>query len=129
MDASHIAEAASLLVAARRSQSRIPPLPPSCRPASVTDAHAIQDAVTAQLGAAVGAFKANAPPGAEPTRGVIYTPTIHTSPSRIPAALVPQCGVEGEVAFIFRADLPPAPRPTRAMKWPRPSTPAPRSRW
>jgi 2-keto-4-pentenoate hydratase len=38
---------------------------------------------------------------------VIYTPTVHTSPSRIPAALVPQCGVEGEVAFVFRADLPP----------------------
>ncbi len=111
MDSNHIAEAASLLVDARRGQSRIPRLPPSCRPATVAEAHAIQDAVTAQLGAAVGAFKANAPPGSEPTRGIIYTPTIHVSPSRIPATLVPQCGVEGEVAFIFRADLPPRGTP------------------
>ena len=111
MDQSHIAEAAGLLVAARRGRSRVPLPPPSCRPANVTEAHAIQDAVTAALGAAVGAFKANAPAGAEPTRGVIYAPTIHLSPARIPAGLVPQCGVEGEVAFIFRADLPPRPTP------------------
>jgi 2-keto-4-pentenoate hydratase len=107
MDANHIAEAAALLVAARRTRSRIPLLPASCRPTTVPDSHAIQDAVTAALGTSVGAFKANAPAGSAPTRGVIYTPTVHTSPSRIPAALVPQCGVEGEVAFVFRADLPP----------------------
>jgi 2-keto-4-pentenoate hydratase len=106
-----IAAAAALLVAARRGRSRIPLPPQSCRPTNVAEAHAIQDAVTAVLGAPVGAFKANAPAGAEPTRGVIYTPTIHPSPSRIPAALVPQCGVEGEVAFVFRADLPPRPTP------------------
>ncbi len=107
MDAPHIAEAAALLVNARRANARIPLLPQSCRPSSVADAHAIQDAVTAALGTAIGAFKANAPAGAEPTRGVIYAPTVHPSPARIPATLVPQCGVEGEVAFIFRADLPP----------------------
>jgi 2-keto-4-pentenoate hydratase len=111
MDPTHTAEAAALLVAARRGRARIPPLPPSCRPASVAEAHAIQDAVTAALGTAVGAFKANAPAGAEPTRGVIYAPSIHPSPSRIPASLVPQCGVEGEVAFVFRADFPPRPTP------------------
>ena len=38
--------------------------------------------------------------------GVIYADTIHASPARIPAAEVPQCGVEGEVAFVFRRDLP-----------------------
>ncbi len=115
MDQAHIAEAAALLVAARRGRVRIPALPPACRPTSVDEAHAIQDAITAALGTAVGAFKANAPAGAQPTRGVIYAPSIHPSPSRIPASLVPQCGVEGEVAFVFRADLPRRPAPyTRA---------------
>jgi 2-keto-4-pentenoate hydratase len=111
MDATHIAKAAALLVAANRGRSRIPALPPSCRPTSVAEAHAIQDAVTAALGTAIGAFKANAPAGAEPTRGVIYAPSVHASPSRIPAALVPQCGVEGEVAFVFSAGLPPRTTP------------------
>jgi 2-keto-4-pentenoate hydratase len=106
MDPSRIAEAAALLVAARHNRARIPLLQAACRPASVADAHAIQDAVSAALGTPVGAFKANAPAGAEPTRGLIYAPTIHASPARIPAAEVPQCGVEGEVAFLFRRDLP-----------------------
>ena len=57
----------------------------------------------------MGAYKAMAPAHGEPTRGVIYADTIHASPARIPAADVPQCGVEGEVAFVFRRDLPPRP--------------------
>lgn len=111
MDPSHIAAAAARLVAARRGHTRIPLLPAACRPDSVAAAHAIQDAVTAALGAPVGAYKANAPAGAEPTRGVIYAPTVHASPARVPVAEVPQCGVEGEVAFLLRRALPPRPTP------------------
>ena len=107
MNANRVTQAAGLLADARRTGGRISLLPESCRPASVAEAHAIQDAVTAALDAPVGAFKANAPAGAEPTRGVIYAPTIHASPARIPVAEVRQCGVEGEVAFRFRTDLPP----------------------
>jgi len=106
-----IDEAVALFVEARRSRAWIESLPESAKPKDLAEAHAIQDAVTAALGSAVGAFKANAPAGAEPTRGVIYAPSIHASPSRIPAALVPQCGVEGEVAFVFRAGLPPRAMP------------------
>src|SRR6185437_3110910 len=102
-----IAAAATLLVSARRSGPLLASLPSEARPANVTDAHAIQDAVTEALGKPVGAFKAMAPASGEPTRGVIYADTIHASPARVPAALVPQCGVEGEVAFIFRRDFPP----------------------
>jgi len=106
MDNQAIDRAAALLAAARRGE-RMARLPEALRPATVTEAHAIQDAVTALLGAKVGAFKANAPAGAEPTRGVIYAEAILASPARIATARVPQCGVEGEVAFIFRRDLPP----------------------
>jgi 2-keto-4-pentenoate hydratase len=106
MDQRQIEQAAALLVGARRSMVGIPGLPEACRPASVTDAHAIQDAVTAAMGQAVGAFKANAPANVEPTRGVIYARTVLASPARIPAVEVPQCGVEGEVALVFQRDLP-----------------------
>jgi 2-keto-4-pentenoate hydratase len=109
MGTQEIARAAALLVAARRDGSRLPGLPPDASPASVADAHAIQDAVTEALGKPVGAFKAMAPANADATRGVIYADTIHASPARIAAAEVPQCGVEGEVAFVFRRDLPPRP--------------------
>jgi 2-keto-4-pentenoate hydratase len=106
MDAQQIASAAAMLVKARRGEQLLADLPAGARPTSVADAHAIQDAVTAVLGRPVGAFKAMAPANAEATRGVIYADTVHPSPARIPAAQVPQCGVEGEVAFVFRRDLP-----------------------
>jgi 2-keto-4-pentenoate hydratase len=125
MDPSRIAEAAALLVAARQQRSRIGPLPAACRPESVSDAHAIQDAVTAMLGAEVRAFKANAAPNgsAQPAeagapslipdgvRAPIYAATIRVSPARFLVAEAPQCGVEGEVAFRFRRGLPSRPTP------------------
>jgi 2-keto-4-pentenoate hydratase len=107
MDTSRIDRAAALLVGARRNGTLPDGLPADATPASVAEAHAIQDAVTAELGKPVGAYKAMAPAHGQPTRGVIYADTIHGSPARVPAAAVPQCGVEGEVAFVFRRDLPP----------------------
>ena len=105
MNQNQIAEAAALLVRARRDGARLPALPVA--PADIADAHAIQDATAALLGEPVGAFKAAAIGEDAPTRGLIYARTIHPSPARIPAAEVPLCGVEGEVAFRFTADLPP----------------------
>ncbi|HEY1934328.1 MAG TPA: fumarylacetoacetate hydrolase family protein [Acetobacteraceae bacterium] len=102
----NIEHAAALLAQARRSMQLIPGLPEACRPASVAEAHAIQDATTTAIRKSVGAYKATNPPDGEPTRGLIYDGTIHPTPASIPAASVPACGVEGEVAFIFRRDLP-----------------------
>jgi 2-keto-4-pentenoate hydratase len=101
----NIEQAAALLAHARRSMQLIPGLPETARPTAIAEAHAIQDATTAVIGKRVGAFKATNPPSGEPTRGLIYDGTIHPSPASIPAASAPACGVEGEVAFIFRRDL------------------------
>ena len=109
MNQQDISEAARRLVQARRGGSRVPEL--AVKPDSVTEAHAIQDAVAAELGEEVGAFKANAPPNEEPTRGLIYARTIRPSPARVPVSEVPDCGVEGEVAFRFRKNLPPRAEP------------------
>ena len=111
MDRQQIEQAAAVLVQARRTMQPIAGLPEAYRPTSVTDAHAVQDATTAALGKAVGAFKASTPPNGEPNRGLIYAGTIHPTPASIPAASMPACGVEGEVAFIFRRDLPSRAQP------------------
>jgi 2-keto-4-pentenoate hydratase len=112
MTPTEIATAAAAIAGARRARSRIGALPETCRPATATDAHAIQDAVTALLDAEVGAFKANAPIGDAPgVRAPIYAPAILASPARIDPTDCPQCGVEGEIAFRFRQDLPPRPTP------------------
>ncbi len=106
MDQQQIDEAAALLVQARRSMQTIASLPEAIQPNSIADAHAIQDATTFAFGRQVGAYKAMAPANGEPTRGLIYDGTILATPAKFPAAQVPACGVEGEVAFIFRRDLP-----------------------
>jgi len=107
MDAHQTAEAAALLAEARRSRSRIASLPAALSPQTVREAHAIQDAVTARLGWPIGGYKANAPsPSSEGVRGVIYAQLVHASPAAFPIADGPQCGVEGEVAFRLRQDLP-----------------------
>ncbi len=106
MNKQQIERAAHILVQARRDMKPLSGLPDGLRPASIEEAHAIQDEVSHQLGQLIAGFKAMAPPEGEPNRGVIYGGTIRASPCHIPATAVPQCGVEAEVAFIFRRDLP-----------------------
>lgn len=100
-----------MLAAARRERQRIGGLPEDVRPQSVAEAHAIQDAVTAALGAEVIAYKANAPAMGDHLRGPIYAADTYASPARFPVIDAPQCGIEGEIAFRFRRDLPPRPEP------------------
>jgi len=129
MDKANIDEAASVLAAARRKRVRIGALPPACRPTSIKEGHAIQDALALALGAAVGGYKAAPPARPDPSRphdesdatapwsnpegirAFIFEPTIHASPCVFPSTEAPQCGVEGEIAFRFRRDLPPRAAP------------------
>ena len=106
MNKQQIDRAAHILVSARRDMKPLNELPAGLKPASIDEAHAIQDAVTHELGQLIAGFKAMAPAGSEPTRGVIYGGTIHASPAGFPAVKAPQCGVEAEVAFQFLHDLP-----------------------
>jgi 2-keto-4-pentenoate hydratase len=106
MNEQQIERAARILVQARRDMKPLNGLPEDLKPSSIEEAHAIQDRVSTQLGKLIGGFKAMKPADGDATRGIIYGGTIHASPSHLPASTVPQCGVEGEVAFIFRRDLP-----------------------
>jgi 2-keto-4-pentenoate hydratase len=108
MNEQELTAVAEAFVQARRSGTWVETLPAA--PASVSEAHAIQDRVAALLGESVGAFKANAPPNEEPTRGLIFERFIRSTPARFSPAEVPHLGVEAEVAFRFLRDL--APRET-----------------
>ncbi len=111
MDQAHIKQAAAALVEARRSMMPLAGLPAGTSPTTTAEGHAIQDETTAQLGLEVVAYKAMAPATGDATRGPIYAGTIYASPAAAPARLFPQCGVEGEVAFVFRKDLPKRAKP------------------
>ncbi|WP_371425456.1 2-keto-4-pentenoate hydratase [Tardiphaga sp.] len=104
MTEQEIAAAAEILAQARQSGMQINGLPVT--PSSVAQAHEIQDRVAVLVGEPIGAFKAGAPPEGEPTRGLIETRMIRSSPAHMAVAEVPHLGVEGEVAFRFIRDLP-----------------------
>jgi 2-keto-4-pentenoate hydratase len=101
-----IAEAAALLAKARETRKPLAEFPATCRPSTNEDGYAIQDAVAAATGEAIGGYKAIAPKDGAPTRGPLYARMIRATPTRYPAAAVRPCGVEAEVAFRCTRDLP-----------------------
>jgi len=111
MDKISIERAAAILVKARREGAQLTGLPDGLKPTTIPEGHAIQDATSRLLGKLIAGFKAMNPPDAEANRGIIYGGTIHPTPADLPAALVPQCGVEAEVAFVFRQAYPPRATP------------------
>lgn len=106
MDRDGIEQAARLLIAARRAGRLVVALPPSCRPATVDDVHAIQDATVAGLGEAVAGWKVSAPIDGRLVRGALLRSRVFASPAEVQAARMPMLGVEAEIAFQFDRDLP-----------------------
>jgi 2-keto-4-pentenoate hydratase len=101
-----IAEAARQLVNARISGELIAELDPALQPATVAEAHAIQDATLERLGDTVAGWKVTATASGECVRGVLLGSRVFDSPARIRGALVPMRSVEVEIAFRFVRDLP-----------------------
>lgn len=111
MTPSAIDRAAAMLLDARRTGIHLAALDPACRPASIEDAHAIQDALVRRTGEQVKGWKvAGLEPG-QVTRGAILGSRMWSSPARIKASDVPLLGIEAEIAFRFDESLPPRALP------------------
>ena len=106
MDQAAIAQAAALLIDARRTGKLLDALPASCKPATLEDAFAIQDATVAALGETVAGWKVSIVDG-RAVYGAIMASRVFESGARIEAAKMPLLGVEAEIAFRFGRDLPP----------------------
>lgn len=107
MDRQAIDRAAALLAEAHRTGTLTARLPEDCRPDTIADAHAVQDALVALLGEAVPAYKvAGLEPG-KAMRGAVLASRLYAGPARIPVARVPMLGIEAEIAFRLDRDLPP----------------------
>jgi len=94
-------------------------LPESCRPQSVADGYAIQEAFVAAYGQPVAGWKVGAT-AAEPQRlfgvhepfyGPILAPLVFASPAELPAADFALRGIECEFAFRLAADFAPREEP------------------
>jgi 2-keto-4-pentenoate hydratase len=106
MDQGAVAQAAELLVAARRTGKLIDALPDACKPQTLDDALAIQDATMAALGETVAGFKVALVDG-RVVRAPIMASRVFESGAQVKAATMPLLGIEAEIAFRFERDMPP----------------------
>lgn len=110
MQASAIAEAAGLLVKARRERRPVAALPPGSQPADFAEAVAIQAETLRLLGETAPAYKVA---GLTPEAAMwapIMGSTIQASPGRFPAAQVPLLGIEAEIGYRLKDDVTAADR-------------------
>ncbi len=105
-----IVDAARVLSQSRRSRQLLDALPEAFRPATLDDAHAIQEATAAQLAESIAGWKVSATPEGRVARGALLRSRLHASGCRLAAASMPLLGVEAEIAFRFDRDLPPRER-------------------
>jgi 2-keto-4-pentenoate hydratase len=121
MTPSAIEEAVNLLIRARRDRVALAGFPDSCRPQSLADGYAIQDAFVAAWGEPVAGWKVGctAPETQrlfgieEPFYGPILAPVVFSSPAQLPAADFPMRAIECEFAFRLAADFAPRKKPYR----------------
>jgi 2-keto-4-pentenoate hydratase len=109
MEQAKVAEAARLLVEARRTGRRIAELPRDCKPATAADANQIIDAISEALDEAVAGWKITFlyKPREKPFRCPLFASRVFASPAQIPQSLTPSLCIEPEVTFRATRDLPP----------------------
>jgi 2-keto-4-pentenoate hydratase len=114
MDSAAIAKAADILWQARLAERRMEALPADCRPGSLDEGYAIQEAMAARAGQAVAGWKIAATSEAgqrhigvtEPLAGRLFAGFLLPDGARRPAARMHMRVVEAEFAFRFGRDLP-----------------------
>lgn len=107
---SAVDEAARLLATARASGRPLDALPASCRPSSLEDAYAIQQATTELAGDSIAGWKVGTTPEGLLAHGGLLRSRILADGSQVAATLVPLLGVEAEIAFRLDRALPPRPQ-------------------
>ena len=107
MESDAVAEAARLLSEARRSRRLAERFPPASRPTSVDEADAIQQLVARDLGEKIAGWKVALSDQYGVLRGAILSSRLFPDRAEAPASLMPALGLEAEIAFRCRHDLPP----------------------
>ena len=106
MNHASIDEAAALLVAARRNRQPLSRLPEDCRPATLEEAFAIEQATVTQLGDGIAGWKVALLPDGQFSYGIVLASVVRRSGDDVDARDVPLLGMEGEIAFRFLKDAP-----------------------
>lgn len=92
-------EAAATALVNGRNGPPIAALPEAARPQSEADSYAIQDAVIAKLGEAIGGWKVGISPEGGHFAAPIYSSKIRATPAAMPARGFHLIGIECEIGF------------------------------
>ncbi|WP_303980339.1 fumarylacetoacetate hydrolase family protein [Dongia mobilis] len=119
MNKSAIDKAAGILWQARLSQGRLSALPADCKPATLGDGYAVQDAMAARAGSPIFGWKIAATSAAgqkhigatEPLAGRLFADFVLRDGTSLPAGPLQMCVVEAEFAFRMGRDLGPREAP------------------
>jgi 2-keto-4-pentenoate hydratase len=106
MNQTEVDRAAALLVGARRTRQPLTRLPEDCRPATLDEAFAIEEATVRKLGERIAGWKVALLPDGQFSYGIILASVVKRSEDVVDARDVPLLGMEGEIAFRFLVDLP-----------------------
>ena len=114
-----IRDAAARFVEARRTGASLAGLPESCRPQTLADGYAIQDAFVSVWSQPVAAWKVGATAletqrlfgTEEPFYGRIFADLVFRSPAELPAARFALRGIECEFGFQVAVDIEPREEP------------------
>jgi 2-keto-4-pentenoate hydratase len=98
--------AGKLFADATRSGVKRAALPAELHPKSADECHAIQDATVAQLNESVGGWKVGLDKAATMQRAAIFAKDIQANPGRVASSAKHLRGIEAEIAFRFKKDLP-----------------------
>lgn len=115
----HVTEAARLLVAARASFMPIESLPEECRPQTIEDGYAVQEAFSREWGLDLAGWKVACTSKDQqkligvkhPLVGRVFRPFLLRSPAKISASSYHMLGMESEFAFELKRDIKPKKAP------------------
>ncbi|MCI0429026.1 MAG: fumarylacetoacetate hydrolase family protein [Rhodospirillales bacterium] len=119
MEAQRARQAANILWSAWQEKRLLEALPDDCRPQSLEEGYAIQDAMAAHHGGEVIGWKIAATSAngqrhigvSEPLGGRLFTKFCHPDGARLPAGPLHMRVAEAEFAFRMARDLPPRATP------------------
>ncbi|HSA80850.1 MAG TPA: fumarylacetoacetate hydrolase family protein, partial [Geminicoccaceae bacterium] len=121
MSSEAIREAVERLVESRRTGNALPGFPESCRPETLADGYAVQDAFVKAWMQPVAGWKVGCTAVetqqlfgiGEPFYGPVLAPVVFRSPAALPAADFAMRGIECEFTFRLMADSEPREKPYR----------------
>ena len=100
---------AEYLAGLRRVEVRPVCLPPALAPTSEQQAYQLQGEVARMLGRRIGGWKASLNSDGAGSSAPVFASDLHTTAARIGSGLIERIGIEPEVAFSLRRDLPALP--------------------